>query len=81
MHQVHHLEGVVGNKEQLIGQMQKSHDEQLEKLASVAEERSKLWQQQKAEIEQHYGQLLSEIHTRHQVRVYHLENAVDKVGP
>lgn len=47
--------------------MQRAHEEQLKKLASIAEGRSQQWVQQKAEMENHYSQLLGEIHGRHKV--------------
>ena len=47
--------------------MQKAHDEQLGKLANIAEGRSQQWVQQKADMETHYSKLLEEIHSRHKV--------------
>ena len=55
------------NKEELVEQTQRAQEEQLEKLAGIAEGRSQQWLQQKTEMEQHYSQLLDEIHTRHKV--------------
>ena len=40
----------------------------LSKIANAAEGQTLSWQQQKAEMEEHYAQLLAEIHARHQVR-------------
>ena len=65
--QIKHLEVTLANKQELVEQMQHAHDEQLEKLAGVAEGRSQQWIQQKADMEQHYSQLLSDIHSRHKV--------------
>ena len=67
--QIKHLEVSLQNKEELVDQMQKAHEEQLEKLAGVAEGRSQQWIQQKAEMEKHYRQLLGEIHDRHSVKI------------
>ena len=65
--QVRHLENVAGSKDTAVSQMQRVHEEQLENLAGVAEDRGTFWQQQKAELEEHYGQLLGEIQARNKV--------------
>ena len=56
-------------KESTIGQIQVSHDEMLSKIANAAEGQTLSWQQQKAEMEEHYSQLLAEIHARHKVLI------------
>ncbi|KAK2146872.1 hypothetical protein LSH36_581g03034 [Paralvinella palmiformis] len=61
---VHQLEAKLENKNRQLQQMEKTHEEQLAKLSSIADGRTQEWQQQKAEMEKHYMQLLSEIHTR-----------------
>ena len=63
------METTICNKDELVKQMQKAHEEQLEKMTSIAEGRSQQWVQQKAEMEHHYSQLLGEIHNRHKVRL------------
>ena len=67
--QLHELERAAGNKEEIIASMQKVHQEQLQKLASIAEERSQQWQQQKTEMEAHYTQLMKEVQSRQKVTV------------
>ena len=56
-------------KESTIGQIQVSHNEMLSKIANAAEGQTLSWQQQKAEMEEHYSQLLAEIHARHKVLI------------
>lgn len=70
--QIKHLEVTLANKQELVEQMQQAHDEQLEKLAGVAEGRSQQWLQQKSDMEQHYSQLLGDIHNRHKVRAFEI---------
>ena len=41
----------------------------LSKIANAAEGQTLSWQQQKAEMEEHYSQLLAEIHARHKVLI------------
>ena len=65
--QVKYLESTLETKESTIGQIQVSHDEMLSKIANAAEGQTLSWQQQKAEMEEHYAQLLAEIHARHKV--------------
>ncbi|XP_074650788.1 coiled-coil domain-containing protein 171-like [Tubulanus polymorphus] len=59
-----HLETVVETKESLLDQMQLSHESQINKLESLSKERENCWQKQKTELEDHYTQLLTDIHTR-----------------
>ena len=79
--QIKHLEVTLANKQELVEQMQHAHDEQLEKLAGVAEGRSQQWIQQKADMEQHYSQLLSDIHSRHKVFIFLLRLTQTKNCP
>lgn len=57
----------MATKDHMLEQMQKAHDEHIEKLASTSEDRLAAWQQQKTELEQHYSQMMDEIHSRHKV--------------
>ena len=66
--QIRELERSAADRDEMISSMQRTHDEQLEKLASIAEGRTQQWQQQKAEMEQHYTQLMAEVQARHKVR-------------
>ena len=67
-------------KETTIGQIQVTHDEMLSKIANVAEGQTLSWQQQKAEMEEHYAQLLAEIHARQKVLdLKHHRNYIRKI--
>ena len=75
--QVQHLECVLATKEELMTQIQQSHDTQINKLASTSDKTSADWHQQKQELERHYSHLLEEIHTRHKVEVTHAALPID----
>ena len=65
-------ERTLESQEDALQRLQRCHAEQLQKLAAAADARAQLWQQQKAEVEQHYSQLLADVNTRHKVGdVYH----------
>ncbi|KAJ8304026.1 hypothetical protein KUTeg_017609 [Tegillarca granosa] len=59
-----HLEEALKMKEEALDDIQKSHEDQLNKLSSLTKERELSWQKQKEEIEGHYSQLLSELQAR-----------------
>lgn len=61
---VHHLEEAVKAKEGAVEEIQKSYEDQLNKLTSLTKERELSWQKQKEEIEGHYQQLLNELQNR-----------------
>lgn len=48
-------------------EIQKSYEDQLNKLTSLTKERELSWQKQKEEIEGHYQQLLNELQNRSKV--------------
>ena len=52
--------------------MQKSHEDQLNKLTALTKDRELSWQKQKEEIEAHYSQLLSEVQSRSKVSLYQI---------
>ena len=64
-----HYEAVLANKEQTITELQTAHEDQLQKLSTITDGRSQQWSQQRADLEAHYTQLLTELHARHKVRV------------
>ncbi len=70
--QIVNLEAAASNKDRMISGMQKSHEEHLGKMVGLAEGRTQHWQQQKAEMERHYTQLLAEIHARQKVKDYNV---------
>jgi len=61
------LEEALRAKEEAVDDMQKSHENQLNKLTSLTKERESSWQKQKEEIEGHYSQLLTELQSRSKV--------------
>lgn len=61
---VHHLEEALKAKEGAVEEIQKSYEDQLNKLTSLTKERELSWQKQKEEIEGHYQQLLNELQNR-----------------
>ena len=48
-------------------QMQKAHEQNIQKMALTSEERMAGWLQQKSEMEEHYSRMLDEIQDRHKV--------------
>ena len=60
-------ERTLESQEEALQRLQRCHAEQLQKLAAAADARAQLWQQQKAEVEQHYSQLLADVNARHKV--------------
>ncbi|XP_062577737.1 coiled-coil domain-containing protein 171-like isoform X2 [Saccostrea cucullata] len=61
---IRHLEEAVRMKEDALDDMQKAHEDQLNKLTALTKEREIAWNKQKEEIEAHYSQLLNEIQSR-----------------
>ena len=55
-------------KEDALEDMQKAHEDQLNKLTALTKEREIAWNKQKEEIEAHYSQLLNEVQSRSKVR-------------
>lgn len=54
-------------KEDALEDMQKAHEDQLNKLTALTKEREIAWNKQKEEIEAHYSQLLAEVQSRSKV--------------
>lgn len=54
-------------KEDCLEDMQKAHEDQLNKLTTLTKEREIAWNKQKEEIEAHYSQLLAEVQSRSKV--------------
>ena len=65
--QVKELELTVENRETLVMELQKVHEQQLQKLSTLTEDRSQQWQQEKKELEEHYSKLLAQVHDRQKV--------------
>ena len=63
------MEGLLKTRDDGYGQLQRLHEEQLNKLSAATHGQTQTWQQQKQQIEEHYSQLLTEIHSRHKVLV------------
>ncbi|XP_022332700.2 coiled-coil domain-containing protein 171-like isoform X2 [Crassostrea virginica] len=61
---IRHLDEAVRTKEDALEDMQKAHEDQLNKLTALTKEREIAWNKQKEEIEAHYSQLLNEVQSR-----------------
>uniref|UniRef100_K1QJZ5 Uncharacterized protein C9orf93 n=1 Tax=Magallana gigas TaxID=29159 RepID=K1QJZ5_MAGGI len=61
---IRHLEEALRVKEDALEDMQKAHEDQLNKLTALTKEREIAWNKQKEEIEAHYSQLLAEVQSR-----------------
>ncbi|KAK2161846.1 hypothetical protein NP493_1558g00046 [Ridgeia piscesae] len=72
-------ERTLESQEDALQRLQRCHAEQLQKLAAAADARAQLWQQQKAEVEQHYSQLLADVNTRHKKTQVLADQAWEKV--
>ena len=57
------------SKEEMIEQLQRAHEEQVDKVAYVTQQREDVWLKQKTEMEEHYNKMLAEIHTRSRVSI------------
>ena len=66
--QIRHLDEAVRTTEDALEDMQKAHEDQLNKLTALTKEREIAWNKQKEEIEAHYSQLLNEVQSRSKVR-------------
>lgn len=69
MLQIRHLDEATRMKEDALEDMQRAHEDQLNKLTALTKEREIAWNKQKEEIEAHYSQLLAEIQSRSKVIV------------
>lgn len=58
------MEGLLRNREEGWKEEHQSHEDQLNKLSTLTKEREISWQKQKQEMEEHYQQLLNEMHAR-----------------
>ncbi|XP_060080102.1 coiled-coil domain-containing protein 171-like [Ylistrum balloti] len=74
-----HLEEALKSKEELVEEMQRSHEDQLNKLTSLTKEREQSWHKQKEEIEAHYAQLLTELQSRSKKSQAMADQAWDKI--
>lgn len=74
-----HYETVLENKEQIISDLLRSYEDQLSKLTTLTDGRNEQWSQQRARLEEHYSQLLSELHARHKKTQALADQAWDKV--
>lgn len=55
------------SRDEVVTEMQKSHEEQLSRLTALTREREASWTKQKEEMEQHYKQLLADLQLRTKV--------------
>ena len=56
------------SRDEVVGELQKQHEEQLNRLTTLAKDRETAWSKQKEEMEQHYAQLLSDLQSRSKVK-------------
>ncbi|XP_055488322.1 coiled-coil domain-containing protein 171-like isoform X2 [Leucoraja erinacea] len=75
-----YLEHICRNKEETIQQLQQSQETTFNKLTEQMKEREATWQKQKNEMEQHYSELLGEVHSRAQSCHLGAEEAKEKVS-
>ncbi|XP_078250997.1 coiled-coil domain-containing protein 171 isoform X2 [Rhinoraja longicauda] len=75
-----YLEHICRNKEETIQQLQQSQETTFNKLTEQMKEREATWQRQKNEMEQHYSELLGEVHSRAQSCHLGAEEAKEKVS-
>lgn len=63
---IQHLEGVLSNKEESLRHAQEAHEQSVNKLSSAIKDRETSWRKQKSELEEHYSNLIKDLHTRTQ---------------
>ncbi|XP_071794777.1 coiled-coil domain-containing protein 171-like isoform X1 [Asterias amurensis] len=63
---VSHFETVIHNKDELLREVQHSHEESLERLADAQRERDREWQRQRSELEQQFSQQLADLQVKSQ---------------
>jgi hypothetical protein len=61
---VEHVEGVVKRREEALHEATISHEQGLNKLSQAAKQREIAWQQQRRELETHYGEMLQELQSK-----------------
>ncbi|XP_038072561.1 coiled-coil domain-containing protein 171-like isoform X2 [Patiria miniata] len=63
---VSHLETVIHNKDELLREVQHSHEESLERLSVKGKEQEKKWQHQRSQLEEQFSQQLADLHIKSQ---------------
>lgn len=63
---IQHLEGVLSSKEEALRHAQESHEQTVNKLSAAIKDREASWRRQKSELEEHYNNLIKDLHTRTQ---------------
>ncbi|XP_067665057.1 coiled-coil domain-containing protein 171-like [Haliotis asinina] len=58
------MEEAVAMRDEKISTMQRSYEDQLDKLTSLTKEQESSWQRQKEELQQHYTQLIGDLQSR-----------------
>ncbi|KAJ7371526.1 hypothetical protein OS493_024866 [Desmophyllum pertusum] len=63
---IQHLESVLLSKEESLRHAQEAHEQTVTKLSSAIKDRESSWKKQKSEIEEHYSNLIKDLHNRTQ---------------
>ncbi|XP_020628839.1 coiled-coil domain-containing protein 171-like isoform X2 [Orbicella faveolata] len=63
---IQHLESVLLSKEESLRHAQEAHEQTVTKLSTAIKDREVSWKKQKSEIEEHYSNLIKDLHTRTQ---------------
>ncbi|KAM4807949.1 coiled-coil domain-containing protein 171 [Rhinophrynus dorsalis] len=77
---VSHLECVCKNKTDVLMDLQKNHEDSLNKLAEQVKAQESCWQKQRRDLEQHYSVLLGEAQARAQKCQSLVEKSKDKIA-
>ncbi|XP_040273182.1 coiled-coil domain-containing protein 171 [Bufo bufo] len=77
---VSHLEYACKNKADVLRDLQKKHEDSLDRLTQQMKEQQNSWQQKTKDLEQHYSVLLGEINSRAQKYQRIAEKSKDKIS-
>ncbi|XP_073408567.1 coiled-coil domain-containing protein 171 isoform X1 [Dendrobates tinctorius] len=77
---VFHLEHACKNKADVLNDLQKKHEDSLDRLAQQMGEQQNAWQKKTRDLEQHYSVLLGEINSKAQKYQKIAEKSKDKIS-
>ncbi|XP_056375568.1 coiled-coil domain-containing protein 171 [Hyla sarda] len=77
---VSHLEYACKNKADVLRELQKKHEDSLDRLAQQMKEQQNAWQRKTRDLEQHYSALLRETNSRAQKYQRIAERSKDKIS-
>ncbi|XP_072373595.1 coiled-coil domain-containing protein 171 isoform X1 [Scyliorhinus torazame] len=75
-----YLERICRNKDETIHHLQQSQEVSFNKLTEQMKERESSWKKQKVDLEEHYSELLGEVHSRAQACHLGAEEAKEKLS-